>query len=314
MLFARVILVSMALLLPSAAPAQTYPSRPIKVLNGFAAGGAPDTILRQIAMRLEKALSVPVVVENRPGASGTIAAGAVLRAEPDGYLLLFGVAANLALAPATMKPPPYEPVSGFTPIIEVARGPYVWLVRADSAAQTMPEFVALAKAQPGRLNYASPGEGSVHHFATEMLKNRAGIDMVHVPFGSIYPALLGGQVDGMFDSMPGPLAHLSAGKLRALAVTGPKRLSALPDVPTLDELGLNGVDVFAWWGFVGPARLPPDIVSRLNTEIRKVLENPELKASMAKLAIEASPGTPEAFGATIAQEAARWKKVVGQGH
>ena len=309
----RALLVFVALSFGASAFAETYPSRPIKVLHGFSAGGAPDAVLRQVAARLERSLGTPVVVENRPGASGTIAAAAVARAEPDGYTLLFGVAANLAVAPALAKPAPYDPVTAFTPIVEVARGPYVWLVRADAPARSMSEFVAWARSRPGQLNYASPGEGSVHHLATEMLKRAAGLDIVHVPVSSgMYLPLLGGQVDAMFDSMPAPLPHLASGKLRALGVTGAKRLAALPDVPTFAEQDLPGIDVNSWWGFVGPAGLPRDVVQRLNAEIGKALADPQLAAALAKMAIEPSPSSPEAFGAYLAQEAARWKQVVAK--
>jgi len=309
----RVLLVLVALSIGTPALAQSYPNRPIKVLHGFSAGGPPDAVLRQVAARLESSLGTPVVVENRPGASGTIAAATVVRAQPDGYTLLFGVAANLAVAPALARPPPYDPVTAFTPIVEVARGPYVWLVRDEAPARSMAEFVAWARSHPGQLNYASPGEGSVHHLATEMLKQAAGVDLVHVPITTgMYVPLLGGQVDAMFESMPGPLPHLAAGKLRALGVTGPKRLAALPDVPTLAEQGLPGIDVNSWWGFVGPAGLPRDIVLRLNAEVRKALAEPELAAVLARMAIEPSPGSPEAFGAYLTQEAARWKQVAAK--
>jgi tripartite-type tricarboxylate transporter receptor subunit TctC len=309
----RVLLVLVALSIGTQALAQSYPNRPIKVLHGFSAGGPPDAVLRQVAARLESSLGTPVVVENRPGASGMIAAATVVRAQPDGYTLLFGVAANLAVAPALARPAPYDPVTAFTPIVEVARGPYVWLVRDEAPARSMAEFVAWARSHPGQLNYASPGEGSVHHLATEMLEQAAGVDLVHVPITTgMYVPLLGGQVDAMFESMPGPLPHLAAGKLRALGVTGPKRLAALPDVPTLAEQGLPGIDVNSWWGFVGPAGLPRDIVLRLNAEVRKALAEPELAAVLAKMAIEPSPGSPEAFGAYLTQEAARWKQVAAK--
>lgn len=288
---------------------QSYPIRAIKVLHGFQAGGPPDLVLRQITARLEKTLGQPVLVENRVGASGTIAAAAVARAEPDGYVLLFGVAANLAIAPATMTTPPYDPVSAFTPIVEVARGPYVWLVRSDSPAKTLAESIALAKSQPGRLNYASPGLGSAHHLATEMLKRSASIDLAHVPYsGGLYVALLGGQVDAMFESMPGPPPHLASGKLRALAVTDPRRLPSLPDVPTLAEQGVTGIDVNSWWGFVGPAGLPSAVSARMNAAVRQALAEPEVAATLEAMNIAPSPDSPSAFGAYIAQEAARWKE------
>ncbi len=308
--FIAQVALAFAAALSGTAGAQPYPARPVKLLIGFPPGGAPDTVARQIAARLGPRLGTSVVVENRPGSSGIIAAAFVARAEADGYTLLFGVAANLAVAPAMMKVSPYDPATAFSPIVEVARGPYVWLVRADAPAGTMRDFVAWAKANPGKINYASPGPGTVHHLATEMLKQSTGMDMVHVPYrGSPYIALLGRDVDAMFDSMPAPLPHLESGKIRALAVTGQRRLAALPDVPTLAEQGVADVEVNSWWGFVGPAGLPKAVVARLNAEIAAVLADPELIAMFARLGIEPRPGTAEAFGSYIAQESARWRQV-----
>jgi len=296
-----------------AASAQTYPSKAITIVNGFPPGGPTDLTLRQVAAKLSERLGQPVVIDNRAGAAGTIAGALVAKAAPDGYTLLFGVAANLAVAPATMKNPPYDPATAFAPIIEIARGPYVWMVKPSVPARNLKEFIAWAKANPGKVNYGSPGQGSVHHLAGEMFKRAAGLDMVHVPYKggtTAYTALLGGEIDAMFDSMPAPLPHIAAGKIRALAVTGPKRLPALPDVPTLAEQGVPGVDVHFWWGFVGPAGLPKDIVAKLNAEIGLVLADAELKATFAKWSIEATPGTPEAFGAYIAQESRRWREFI----
>lgn len=311
--FIRALATLVALTLSSVALSQPqpYPSRPIKLVHGFQPGGPPDLVARQLAAKLEPRLGVAVVVENRPGAAGMIAAGSVARAEPDGHTLLFGVAANLVVAPVTMKTPPYDARAAFSPIAEVARGAYVWLVRADAPVTTMREFIAWAKSQPGKLNYASPGRGTVHHLATEMLKRDAGIDLVHVPFKQgLYNALLAGEVQGMFESMPGPLPHLAAGKVRALAVTGSRRLPALPDVPTLAEQGLQEPQVNSWWGIVGPAALPAPIVARLNAEIATALDDPELRATLAQWNIVPSRGTPEAFGAYIASEWTRWTAVV----
>jgi tripartite-type tricarboxylate transporter receptor subunit TctC len=307
----RVMIAAVVLVLGGSALAQPYPSKPVKVLIGFAPGGTTDTVLRRIVSRLEERLGQPVVVENRPGASGTIAAAAVARADPDGHTLLFGVAANLAVAPATMKSPPYDPPTAFAPIIEIARGPYLWLVRSDAPAKTMQEFIAWSKRNPGKLNYGSPGEGSVHHLSTEMFKQAAGLDMVHVPYrAGLYLALLAGEIHAMFETMPGPLPHLEAGKIRALGVTGAQRLPVLPDVPTLAEQGVPDMDVNFWWGFVGPARMPRAVVAKLNAEIASALADPELKATFAKWAIEPTPGTPDAFGVYIRLEFARWKEVV----
>jgi tripartite-type tricarboxylate transporter receptor subunit TctC len=310
LVLARVVLAVMSAALSASAHAADYPDRPIKVLHGFGAGGPPDTVLRLIAKRLESSLGKPVVIENHPGASGTIAASVVARAVPDGYTLLFGVAANLAVAPATMKPAPYDPVAAFQPIVEVARGPYLWLVRSDAPAQNMKEFVAGARRRPGELHYGTPGIASVHHFATEMLQRAAGISMTQVPYtSSPYTALLGGQIDAMFESLPGPLPFLESGKLRALAVSGPKRLARLPEVPTLAEQGIAGVDASSWWGFVGPAGLPSPIVERLNLEVRNALRDPEIMESLQRLGIEPTPSTSTAFGSFIAEENARWTRM-----
>ena len=295
--------------------AQPYPSRPVTIINGFPPGGVTDTVLRLIASKLSERLGQSVVIDNRAGAAGTIAGSAVARAEADGHTLLFGVAANLAVAPATMKSAPYDPARAFAAIIEVARGPYIWMVKPEVPATTMQEFIAWAKKNPGRVNYGSPGQGSVHHLAGEMLKQATGIEMTHVPYkggATTYTAMLGGEIDAMFDGMPVPLPHLKAGKIRALAVTGPKRLTALPEVPTLAEQGVAGLDVHFWWGIVGPAGLPKAVIARLNAEISRALADPEAKATFAKWDIEPSPGTPEAFGAYIAQESARWKAFVAK--
>jgi tripartite-type tricarboxylate transporter receptor subunit TctC len=288
----------------------TFPTRPITVLHGFAAGGNPDLAAREIAARLANRLGQPVLVENRTGASGTIAASAVARAQPDGHTLLFGVAANLAVAPATRAKPPYDPVQAFTPIIEVAQGPYLWIVRPDFPAQSMREFVAWAKANPRRINLATPGVGSSHHLAAELLQRDTGIELQTVPFtAGMYPALLGSQVDAMVDNLPSPLAHAKAGRLRVLAVTGPRRLALLPHVPTMAEQGLPASDAGFWWGFVGPAGMQPEITMRLNTEIRAILAEQPMQALFAGWGIETTGGSAEAFGRRIAEEFGRWKDV-----
>ena len=292
------------------AHAADWPDRPIKVLHGFGAGGPPDTVLRLIARRLELTLGQPVIVENRPGASGTIAAAAVARAAPVGYTLLFGVAANLAVAPATMKVPPYDPVSAFAPIVEVASGPYLWLVRGDAPVHTMAEFVAWAKSAPGQLHYGSPGIASVHHLATELLERAAGMHMIQVPYtSSPYIPLLAGQIDAMFDSLPGPLPYLESGKLRALGITGSKRLRRVPAVPTLEEQGLRGIDVNSWWGFVAPAGTPGPIVQRVNAEVRNALSDPSVQELLSRFGIEQSATSPQDFAALIRADGERWRQL-----
>jgi tripartite-type tricarboxylate transporter receptor subunit TctC len=294
------------------ATAQVDDKVPLKVLVGFPAGGPPDLVARRIAGRLAEQTGRTVTVENRPGASGTIAAAAVASAVPDGNMLLFGVAANLAVAAATLPSLPYQPTRDFTPIVEVARGAYVLLVRSDAPAANLAEFSAWARAKPGQLNYGSPGAGSVHHLAMEMLKSSQRLHVVHIPYRSgMYPALLAGDTHVMFESLPGPLQLIEAGKLRALAVTGPRRLPRLATVPTLGELGVTGMDdVSSWWGFAGPAGMPRPLVDKLNAELRRAMADPELLATTQDWGIALSPGTPEEFGRLIADENRRWKALV----
>lgn len=288
-------------------------TRPLTVLVGFAPGGNPDVAMRHIAHRLAARLGRPVVVENRPGAAGTLAAAAVARAAPDGHTLLFGVAANLAVAPAVMAKAPYDPATAFTPIVEVARGPYVLLVRADLPVRSARDFVDWARANPGRGNFASPGQGSAHHLAAEMLWRAHDLQIQHVPFTSgMLNALIGGQVDVMLDNLPGPLAAVRGGRVRALAVTGPTRLPALPDVPTLAEQGLPSPDAGFWWGLVAPAGLAPATAMRLNTEVNAILREADTQAVFANWGIEPSGGTSEAFGHLVASESARWKAFVAR--
>lgn len=290
------------------APPPMPATRPITVLVGFAPGGNPDVAMRHIARRLSERLGQTVVVENRPGAAGTLAASAVARAVPDGHTLLFGVAANLAVAPATMAKAPYDPATAFTPVVEVARGPYLLLVRGDLPARNAREFFDWVRANPGRGNFASPGQGSAHHLAAEMLWRSLDLQIQHVPFTTgMLTALIGGQVDVMLDNLPGPLAGVRGGRVRALAVTGPTRLAALPDVPTLAEQGLPSPDVGFWWGLVGPAGLAPAAAARLNHEVNAILGETDTQALFASWGIATTGGTGEDFGRVVTSESARWR-------
>ncbi len=302
-------------LVVTSALGQGYPNRPITLVNGFPPGAATDTISRQIAAVLTKRLGQTVIVENRTGASGTIGAASVARAAPDGYTLLFGVLSNLIVGPASLKDVTFDPVQSFAPVIEVARGPYVLVVTQVVPARTLAEFVDYAKKNPGKLNFGSVGPGSAHHFAGEMLKRAAGLDMVHVPYkggGPAYAGLLGGEIQVLLDTMPGPQQYVQAGTLRALAVTGTKRLSTLPDVPTFIEQGLEGVDVQFLFGIVAPKGTPAEIVARLNAEITQALADPDVRTTLARQSIEPTPGTPGAFGALLAAEWKKWKDIVAR--
>jgi tripartite-type tricarboxylate transporter receptor subunit TctC len=295
------------------APAQPYPARPVTIVNGFPPGGITDSAVRMLAGGLSRALGQQVLVENRPGAAGMIAAGAVARAAPDGYTLLFGVAANLAVGPATLKNPPYDPSTAFTAIGEMARGPYILMVRADHPSTDLKQLVAWTRANAGKAHYASPGQGSQHHLAMEMLKEKTGASLVHVPYKggpALAAALLGGEVQVMLESPGNYLGNIRAGKLRAVAVTGSRRLAALPDVATLEEQGVTGLEVNSWWGIVGPAGMPAPVVQRLNAEMGRVLAEPEFRALLEKQAVEPWPGTPEAFAAQIRSEHGRWRQFV----
>jgi tripartite-type tricarboxylate transporter receptor subunit TctC len=297
------------------AAAQGYPSKPVTLVNAFPPGGATDIVARQLAAKLSQRFGQQIVVDNRAGAAGTIGAASVARAEADGHTLLFAVAANMAVAPAVLKTVAYDPVKSFAPVVEIARGPYVLMVNPSVPAKDLVELVAYARQNPGKLNYGSPGQGSVHHLATEMLRQATGIDLVHVPYkggAPMYTAIMAGEVQVLLDGMPAPLAHVRAGKVRALGVTGEKRLAVLPDVKSFAEQGVQGVDAQFWWGIVVPAGTPQPIVARLNAEITQALTDPEIKATFAKQNIDPSPGTAEAFGALIAAERVRWAQVVAK--
>ncbi len=282
---------------------------------GFPAGGGPDILARQIAAVVSKRTQSTWIIENRVGAIGTIGASAVARSAPDGYTLLFGVAANLVIGPAILKNVRYDPVKSFSPIVEVARGPYVLLVSASLPVHSVDELVDYANRNPGKLNFGSVGPGSPHHYAGELFKRVTGADIVHIPYkggSQAYVGFLAGQVQMMFDSMPGPEGAMQAGTVRALAVTGDRRLKTLPDVPTLAEAGLKGVDVHFMFGVMAPAGTPRDIVDKLNAAFADALADPEVRAAFARQSVDPSPGTPEAFGALVASEYNRWIEIAAQ--
>ncbi|PWT84342.1 MAG: LacI family transcriptional regulator, partial [Proteobacteria bacterium] len=243
---------------------------------------------------------------------------AVAKADPDGYTLLFGSTSSVVVSPAVAREPPFDPVSAFAPVIQVARGPFILSVRADLPIRSLTELIDYARAHPGKLNYGTSGPGSLHHLATEMLKRAAGIDMVHVPFpggAQSWTALQSGVVDLVFDSMPGPISTLQAGKARAIAVTGTHRLGDLPGialavVPTFTEQGVSGVDVTFWFGILAPAGTPPAVVARLNADLAAAIDDPEVRRRFAQQSIEVATGTSDSFARFVAAEAAHWRQVV----
>ena len=293
--------------------AQAYPSRPVRMIVGFPPGGGTDILARIVAQKLSDAWGQPVVVENRPGASATIAAQAVATATPDGYTLSMGQLTPNAIAPALMAKLPYNATRDFVPIILVGTSPNVLVVNPGVPAKDIAELVALAKSRPGKLTYASSGSGSLQHIAAEAFKSAAGVDMVHVPFkgsGQAVIDLISGQVDMNFDSIPAVIQHVKSGKLRAIAVTAKKRASGLPDVPAIAESGYPDYDLTTWWGLFAPAGTPPDVVAKIHRDTATALQNADLRERFATLSVEPGGGTSREFAAYVAEEIGKYDALV----
>jgi len=292
--------------------AQGYPDKPLKLVVPFPPGGPTDIVGRLVAQKLAEGIGQPVVVENRPGAGGTVGSTAVARAPADGYTLLYG-STTLAIAPSLYKDLAYDPRTAFAPISLVSRGPIIAAVNAQLPAKTLKDFIALAKSSPGRINYGSAGSGTPPHLAAELFKTVAGVDLVHVPYKGGGPAvsdLAGGQVQVIFEGLPTLLPHIKSGKVRALAITGAKRDPALPEVPTFAEAGLPGYDANFWNGLVAPAGTPAEVIARLNSVLVQALATPEVHAALVRLGLEAAGTTPQQFGDFIAAEIDKWARVV----
>ena len=290
----------------------TYPEKPIRMVVPFPAGAGTDAVARIVAQKLGESLGMPVVVENRPGASGAIGTAEVARADPDGYTLLF-VASPFTTVSAVSANAGYDPRRSFVPVAPIAVGPLAFVVASEVPATTMREFVALAQARAGKLNYGSAGTGSVNHLALEILKVRAGVDIVHVPYKGIAPAmvdLLSGQIQCLTASIPAALPYLAQNRLRVLAVTGPKRSALLPDVPTWSESGIPDAEVINYWGIVAPAATPRDIVLKLNGRIARILAHAEVKERLEREGSELVVGSPERLETIIDSDLARWRKLV----
>jgi tripartite-type tricarboxylate transporter receptor subunit TctC len=292
-------------------------TRPIRLVVPFTPGGSTDILARAIAPKLAQALGVNVIVDNKPGAGGSLGAGDVAKAEPDGSTLLMGHIGTLAVNPAIYDKLPYDPVRSFAPVAYVARVPNVLVVPASSPSRSFREFIARARGNPGKLTYSSGGNGSAAHITFESLKLATQIFMLHIPYRGTAPSvtdLISGQVDATFTGSPAVLPHVRAGRLRALAVSSPRRIPALPDVPTVAESGYPGFEADQWYGVVAPAGLPAPLVARLNAEINKALALPDVAQQLAVEGAEPMPGTPEAFGQLIAREIPRWAQVAKAGN
>jgi tripartite-type tricarboxylate transporter receptor subunit TctC len=302
-----------ALLAPLMAFGQTYPSKPVRIVVPFAPGGGSDFTGRLIAQKLSERIGTQFIVENKPGAGGNLGASEVVKAAPDGYTLLI-ISASYTVNPSVYKLA-FDPVNDITPIIQISGGPYVVAVHPSVQANTLAEFVALAKKQPDKLAYGSSGNGSIMHVASEYFLDSAKIKVLHVPYKGTGPALqdtIGGQVQLVFGAIPATLPHVKSGRLRALAVTTAKRVAAAPDLPTVAESGYPGYEVTNWHGMVGPKGLPKDVLERLNREINEIIKSEDMKKHMETEGLEPAGGSPARFGEILKSEGERWAKVVKQ--
>jgi tripartite-type tricarboxylate transporter receptor subunit TctC len=306
-----------ALLCAAALPAfgqSSWPAKPVRIVVPYPPGGPVDVSARLLAPKLQESLGQPFLVENKPGAGGNIGADFVAKSAPDGYTLGMGAIATHAINPALMANVPYDPIRDFRHLALVVQVPNVLVVNPELPARSVKELIALAKAQPGKLDFASGSTGSTGHLAGELFKQMTGTYMVHIPYKGAPPAvadLLAGRVHLMFDNLASALPNVRAGKLRALAVTTMRRSSALPDLPTLDESGLKGFDMTTWWGLMGPAKLPPDVVQRLSVEILKAMDSADVRERLRAMGMEGSPvRTPEQFTAFVEAEAKLYARLV----
>lgn len=296
-----------------AAAQQTYPSKPIRLVVPYPAGGATDFFARLVFTRMSETLGQQVVVENRPGAGTAIGASEVARSAPDGYTLLLGDAGTYAFNPTLYKKLTYDPVRDFAPVSLTGRFALILAVNPSVNAKNVAEFVEAAKSRPGQINYGAPGPGSPIHLAMEFFRQRAGLDMTPIPYKGGADAmndLLGGRISAMFPDIASGLPQIRAGKLRALAVASEKRVAALPDLPTIGESGYPGFEAWAWQGFVAPAKTPRPVIDRLNAEFVKVTADPAVRQKLSESGFELQTSTPEQFAGYMKAEIAKWAKVI----
>lgn len=310
--FCKAIFVAaLAIAAHDAARAQAYPTRPIRLLVPFTPGGGTDILARIIAQKMSEGLGQQVIVDNRPGGNTVIATEAVVRSPPDGYTLILqtnNLSANPTLYGSKLT---FDTIKDLAPVSLVAGNPHVLVVNSAVPAKNLQEYIALAKAKPGTVSFASAGSGTVNHLCGELLKTLAGIDILHVPYkgsGSVMPDLLSGQVSSLFAAMPNVRGHIQEGRLRALAVTTPKRFRGLPDVPTVAEQGYPGYDFSSWFGVLAPAGTPPAIISRLHAEIVKALKDPGVQDKLENYVIFGS--TPDEFAAFIKADIEKTAKII----
>jgi tripartite-type tricarboxylate transporter receptor subunit TctC len=298
-----------------AARADEYPSRPIRIVVPYAPGGGADTVARIVAKRVGETIGQTIVIENRGGAGSIIGTEMVAKAEPDGYTLLLGQSGPISINPAVYKDLRYDPERDFAPVTMTTAYPYILVVNAKLPVRSLQDFVALARAKPGAMNYGTTGIGAANHLVTELFNGKAGLKMAHIPYRGTALAvadLVGEQVTVVFGDPVSVLPHMQAGTLRALAVTSPQRSAVAPDVPTVAESGYPGFDAIAWHGILAPAKTPPVIVKKLNAEIVSALQHPETKDLLVKQAMQTVGNTPEEFAAFIKKDIAIWKAVAAE--
>ena len=295
------------------AQSAAYPERPIRIVVAYTPAGATDILARTIGQKMTEAWGQPVIVDNRPGANGNIGSEYAAKATPDGYTLLMVTAGTHGINPSLYRKLGFDAIKDFAPISLVAMVPNIFVVNNAVPAKDLKEFIAYAKANPGKLNYGSPGNGSTAHLSMELFKSMTGIQMVHIPYkgsAGVLADLIGGQIVATMDNMPPYIPQVKAGKIRALAVSPARRSPAVPDVPTVAEAGVPGYDSGAWFGLVAPAHTPKDIVDKLSHETARILKLPDVSARLSDLGAEPVGGTPEQFAAHIKAEIAKWAKVI----
>jgi tripartite-type tricarboxylate transporter receptor subunit TctC len=300
-------------LLPAAALAQAYPSRPITLVVPYPPGGTTDIVARLVAPKIAEQTGQSIVIENKGGAGGTIGAGFVTKSAPDGYTLLLGTPPDQVTAQFLTKQMLYDPAKDFAPISLLVRGPNVLVVNPNVPAKTLAEFVALARQQPGKLNFASAGKGNTSHLSGELFKVRAGIDITHVPYRGNAPAsqdLLAGHVQALFEAPAASLGNIRDGRARPLAVTSAQRLKTLPDVPTFAEAGVQGVEVYTWFSILAPAKTPPEIIAKLNKAVSAALADAGIRSRLEEMSFEVVGGAPDVLGKFITAERVKWEKVI----
>lgn len=305
------------LAIPSGFAAERFPSKPVRVVVPFPAGGSTDLIARQIGQRLSETWGHPVLIDNRSGAGGVIGSDYVAKAAPDGYTLVMGSVSTHAIIPHINSKMPYDPIADFTAITEVARFPSMLVANSALPVRTVKQLVALAKQRPGQLTYASNGNGTNSHLAGEMLKSAAGIDLLHIPYKGAAPAIadvVAGHVAMMFTGVANGISYVKSGRLRAIAVASMERSPSLPEVPTIEESGVHGVDVTIWLGLWGPRAMAPELVNKIQADFAAALKSPKVQELFAAQDAQAVGSTPAQFTTRVREELARWRKIVQAAH